>query len=72
MNHELETFLIAYLSGSATMLLILFPIWVRYDRNVNIKHLKDTAEAFDRGYDQARKQSELRPYSVFANTNPLP
>lgn len=72
MNPELETFLIAYLSGSATMLLILFPIWVRYDRNVNIKRLKDTAEAFDRGYDLARKQSELRPYSVLANTNPLP
>lgn len=71
MNPELELFLIAFLSGSATMLLILFPIWIRYDRNVNIQKIKNTAEAFDRGYDLARKQSELRPYSTLANLNQL-
>lgn len=72
MNPETELLLIAFISGSATMLFILFPIWLNYDLNMNIKRLKDTAEAFNRGYDLARKQSELRPYSVLANTNPLP
>jgi len=72
MNPELELFLIAFVSGAATMLLILFPIWIRYDRNVNIERIKNTAEAFDRGYDLARKQGELKPYSVLANLNQLP
>ena len=72
MNPETELFLIAFVSGAATMLLILFPIWIRYDRNINIEHIKNTAEAFDRGYDLARKQGELKPYSTLANLNQLP
>jgi hypothetical protein len=72
MNPETELFLIAFVSGAATMLLILFPFWIRYDRNVNIQKLKDTAEAFDRGYDLARKQGELKPYSTLANLDQLP
>jgi len=54
------------------MLLILFPIWIRYDRNINIERIKNTAEAFDRGYDLARKQGELKPYSTLAKLNQLP
>ena len=62
MNPELELFLIGLVSGAATMLLILFPIWIRYDRNINIERIKNTAEAFDRGYDLARKQTQFKPH----------
>jgi hypothetical protein len=72
MNPELELFLIGLVSGAATMLLILFPIWIRYDRNINIGQIKNIADAFNRGYDLARKQGELKPYSTLANLNQLP
>lgn len=62
MNPELELFLIAFVSGAATMLLILFPIWIRYDHNMNIERIKNTTEAFDRGYDLARKQTQFKPH----------
>lgn len=62
MNPELELFIIAFVSGAATMLLILFPFWIRYERNINIEHIKNTAEAFDRGYDLARKQTQFKPH----------
>lgn len=69
MNPELELFLIAFVSGAATMLLILAPLWLRYDRNANIQRIIDTAEAFDRGFDLARKQNEFIPHSALAKSD---
>jgi hypothetical protein len=66
MNPELELFLIAFISGAATMLLIVVPIWLHFDKKSRIQHLIDTAASFDRGYDLARKQTVFVPHSTCA------